>query len=81
MSIHSDPGMQVEDWFKTRGISKQTLIDLKVTEGSEWMPQTQKTENVIKFNYFMGGELTNVKYRDGRKTLSFTKELKKYSII
>ena len=70
-------GTQVEDWFKTRGISKQTLIDLKVTEGPEWMPQTQKTENVIKFNYFMGGELTNVKYRDGRKNFKLYKGAEK----
>ena len=77
VAIHSDPGMQVEDWFKTRGISHQTLIDLKVTEGPEWMPQTQKTENVIKFNYFMGGELTNVKYRDGRKNFKLYKGAEK----
>ena len=72
-----EPGMKVEDWFKTRGISKQTLDDLKVTEGPEWMPQTQKTENVIKFNYFMGGELTNVKYRDGRKNFKLYKGAEK----
>jgi twinkle protein len=76
-AIHDEPGMQVEDWFKTRGISKQTLIDLKVTEGPEWMPQSQKTENVIKFNYFMGGELTNVKYRDGRKNFKLYKGAEK----
>ena len=28
--------------FGTRGISKQTLQDLQVTEGPEWMPQTSK---------------------------------------
>ena len=67
-AIHN-VGTKVEDWFKTRGISKQTLTDLKVSEGPEWMPQTQKSENVIKFNYFMGGELLNVKYRDGKKKL------------
>ena len=72
-----EPGMKVEDWFKTRGISKQTLDDLKVSEGPEWMPQTQKTENVIKFNYFMGGELTNVKYRDGRKNFKLFKGAEK----
>jgi len=72
-----EPGMKVEDWFKTRGISKQTLDDLKVTEGPEWMPQTGKTENVIKFNYFMGGELTNVKYRDGRKNFKLFKGAEK----
>ena len=75
--IHSEPGMQVEDWFKTRGISKQTLADLKVSEGPEWMPQTQKSENVIKFNYFMGGELLNVKYRDGKKNFKLFKGAEK----
>jgi len=77
VAIHNEPGMKVEEWFKTRGISHQTLIDLKVTEGPEWMPQTQKTENVIKFNYFMGGELTNVKYRDGRKNFKLYKGAEK----
>ena len=71
------PGSKVEEWFKTRGISKQTLSDLKVTEGPEWMPQTGKTESVIKFNYFMGGELTNVKYRDGRKNFKLFKGAEK----
>jgi twinkle protein len=76
VAIHS-VGTKVEEWFKARGISKQTLDDLKVTEGPEWMPQTQQTENVIKFNYFMGGELTNVKYRDGRKNFKLFKGAEK----
>ena len=59
--VIKEPGSKVQEWFKTRGISVDTLNDLKVTEGPEWMPQTQKSENVIKFNYFMGGELTNEK--------------------
>tara|TARA_R110002124_G_scaffold140900_3_gene305339 strand:- start:2159 stop:3871 length:1713 start_codon:yes stop_codon:yes gene_type:complete len=71
------PSTAVEDWFKTRGISKQSLIDLKIGEGPEWMPQTQKSENVIKFNYFMGGELLNVKYRDGRKNFKLFKGAEK----
>ena len=77
IAIRAEPGMKVEDWFKTRGISKQTLTDLRVTEGPEWMPQTSKTENVIKFNYFMGGELTNIKYRDGRKNFKLYKGAEK----
>jgi twinkle protein len=68
---------KVIEWFKTRGISAQTLIDLQISEGPEWMPQTGKTENVIKFNYFMGGELTNVKYRDGRKNFKLYKGAEK----
>ena len=72
-----EPGTKVEDWFKTRGISKQTINDLRITEGSEWMPQTQKNENVIKFNYFAGGELVNIKYRDGRKNFKLYKGAEK----
>jgi twinkle protein len=41
------------------------------------MPQTQKSENVIKFNYFIGGELINVKYRDGRKNFKLYKGAEK----
>jgi len=70
-------GSKVVEWFKTRGISQETLINLKVDEGPEYMPQTGKTENVIKFNYFMGGELTNVKYRDGRKNFKLYKGAEK----
>ena len=41
------------------------------------MPQTGKTENVIKFNYFMGGDLVNIKYRDGRKNFKLYKGAEK----
>jgi twinkle protein len=70
-------GMQAEDWFKTRGISKKTLNELKVTAGKEWMPQTSKEENVIEFNYYIGDELVNVKYRDGRKNFKLYKGAEK----
>ena len=68
---------KAEGWFKTRGISKKTLDALRVTEGKEWMPQTQKEENVIEFNYYIGGELTNIKYRDGRKNFKLYKGAEK----
>ena len=67
----------VETWFGTRGISKQTLSDLQVTEGPEFMPQTGKKENTIQFNYLMGGQLVNVKYRDGRKNFKLYKGAEK----
>ena len=73
----TQPGTRVEEWFKTRGISANTLNDLKVTEGPEYMPQTNKSENVIKFNYFMGENLINVKYRDGRKNFKLYKGAEK----
>jgi twinkle protein len=41
------------------------------------MPQTGKTENVIKFNYIMGDQLINVKYRDGRKNFKLYKGAEK----
>ena len=68
---------KVEDWFASRGISKQTLTDLKVSEGMEWMPQTSKSENTIHFNYYMGHDLINIKYRDGRKNFKLFKGAEK----
>jgi len=75
--VLEERGTKVEEWFGTRGISQQTLSDLMVTEGPEFMPQTGKTENVIKFNYFMGDQLINVKYRDGRKNFKLYKGAEK----
>tara|TARA_B110000503_G_scaffold55465_1_gene89039 strand:+ start:6848 stop:8572 length:1725 start_codon:yes stop_codon:yes gene_type:complete len=68
---------KVQEWFQTRGISNDTLKALKVTEGVEYMPQTGKQENAIHFNYFMGDELINVKYRDGRKNFKLYKGAEK----
>jgi twinkle protein len=75
--VHKPPASKVVEWFKTRGISQQTLTDLRIGEGPEYMPQTGKTENVIKFNYFMGDQLINVKYRDGRKNFKLYKGAEK----
>ena len=41
------------------------------------MPQTGKAENTIQFNYYVGGQLTNVKYRDGRKNFKLYKGAEK----
>jgi twinkle protein len=71
------PRTKVAEWFETRGISTQTLIDLKISEGPEYMPQTGKEENTIKFNYFVGNQLINVKYRDGRKNFKLYKGAEK----
>ena len=75
--VVQEVGSKVEEWFKTRGISRKTLHELRVTEGSEYMPQTGKSENVIKFNYFMGDNLINVKYRDGIKNFKLYKGAEK----
>ena len=68
---------KVTEWFESRGISQRTLDDLKVSQGPEWMPQTSKTENTIQFNYIMGDQLINVKYRDGRKNFKLYKGAEK----
>ena len=68
---------KVEEWFSQRGISSKTLTDLQVSEGQEFMPQTGKTENTIQFNYFIGDQLINVKYRDGRKNFKLYKGAEK----
>ena len=62
------------DWFKNRGISKETLELAKVQECKEWMPQTKKEENCIAFNYYRDGELINIKYRDFNKNFKLEKE-------
>ena len=65
------------DWFKTRDISKGTLDKMKVTQGPEFMPQTGSKERTIQFNYYMGDELINVKYRDSRKNFKLYKGAEK----
>lgn len=75
--VKADLSDKVISWFKERGISEKTLVDMKVSEGKEWMPQTRKEENTIQFNYFAGGELINVKYRDGAKNFKLYKGAEK----
>jgi twinkle protein len=71
------PRDKQEEWFKTRGISKETLNNVGVGFGKQFMPQTGKEENTIQFNYFVGGLLTNIKYRDGRKNFKLYKGAEK----
>lgn len=69
-------------WFRNRGISEQTLLALKVTEGQEWMPQKQGQANTVQFNYFRNGELLNTKFRTGDKCFKLCQgaELLPYNI-
>jgi len=68
---------KVTEWFEKRGISQGTLDDLKVGQGPEYMPQTGKKENTIQFNYIIGDQLINIKYRDGRKNFKLYKGAEK----
>jgi len=74
---HKAPSSKVVEWFKSRGISQDTLEALNVSEGPEFMPQTGRNENTIKFNYFMGNQLINIKYRDGAKNFKLYKGAEK----
>ena len=67
----------VINWFSARGISKETLYELQISEGKEFMPQTGKEENAIHFNYFVGDQLVNIKYRDGKKNFKLYKGAEK----
>ena len=64
-------------WCADRGIPQRTLIDFRITEERQWLPQTGKEENCIVFNYFEGEELVNKKFRDGRKNFSQSKDGKR----
>ena len=68
---------KVVAWFDGRGVSLQTLKDLRISEGLEFMPQTSKQENTIQFNYYIGSQLVNIKYRDGRKNFKLYKGAEK----
>ena len=68
---------KVIKWFESRGISNNTLVKMKITEGKEFMPQTGKEENTIQFNYFINNELINIKYRDGKKNFKLVKGAEK----
>lgn len=51
------------EWFKTRGISKETIDAMKIVEGTHVMPQSGKAETTIQFPFYLKDELINVKYR------------------
>lgn len=65
---------KIVEWFLKRNISQKTLLDMKVSEGKEFMPQVDAERNVICFNYFRDGKLINVKYRDGDKNFKMVKD-------
>ncbi len=68
---------KTEEWFKTRGISINTLQALNVKASDEFMPQTGKEESVIEYRYYMGDQLINIKYRDARKNFKLYKGAEK----
>ncbi len=65
----------VVNWFKDqRGISKETLEKLKITDSNRWMPKAKANINVIEFNYYLFDELINIKSRGKNKDFMFGKD-------
>lgn len=56
-----------------RKINQNTLIDLKVTDSIEFMPQLNTECLSINFNYFRNSELVNIKYRGKNKSFKLHK--------
>lgn len=61
--------------FEKRGISNNTLLYMKVTSSTEWMPGCDDggKVGVICFNYYRDEELVNIKYRSQNKTFRMEK--------
>lgn len=65
---------RVVDWFLQRNINQDTLVQMKVTESTEWMPQVQGNRGTLNFNYFREGVLINTKFRDRDKNFKMVKD-------
>lgn len=65
--VPQTPEDRVYGWFAKRGISKPTLDRVGVSYGKAWMPQVEDYVGTIQFPFKRGGEVINVKYRDGQK--------------
>lgn len=74
---------KVVKWFESRGISQQTLKNARISDCITNMPTKNgvKKRTAIMFNYYLDGELINVKYRDAEKTSNLYPAQKRYSTI
>lgn len=61
-------------WFEDRSISNNTLLRHGITEAKEWMPQHEKEVNCICFNYYVGEDLVNIKFRGPQKAFKMVKD-------
>lgn len=51
------------EWFLKRNIPQAVLVQMKIGDGTEWMPQAGNKIPVIMFPYFRDGHLINTKFR------------------
>lgn len=59
----SEFGNSFIEYFKGRGISENALHEAKVTQETEYFREKNGNVGCIGFNYYLNGELVNVKYR------------------
>lgn len=62
------------EFFKNRGISKETLFDTNVRGCTKWMPQTQAETDVLAFQFIKKNMRVNTKYRTLDKNMSQDKD-------
>ncbi|MGG7664026.1 toprim domain-containing protein [Dyadobacter sp. BHUBP1] len=67
-------------FFKSRGIAERTLEFFQINESKEWMQEDQGVKAgitaCINFNYYLGKELINVKFRASGKRFRLYKDAK-----
>lgn len=63
-------------WFESRKISQKTLSKMKISFDKVWMPAVEKELPAVQFNYFMDGELVNIKSRSQQKDFALVPKAK-----
>ena len=73
-SAESGLSEKARSYLNGRGITDEVLKRNQITDGPEFMPQTQKEVNAIRFPYFKDGEVVNILFRDGEKNIRLFKD-------
>lgn len=60
-------------WLRGRGIADAAIARANLASRRVWMPQADAERECIAFPYTLGGEVVNVKYRDGNKNFRMEK--------
>jgi twinkle protein len=80
--VRPEPRAQVAtakilEYFENRKITAETVKKFDVSESIEWMPQDQKEHKVVCFNYYLDGELINIKFKTSDKMFKMVKDARK----
>ncbi len=68
---------KVLEYFAGRGITPEVLAANRVGYGMAWMPGPNAEVTCIQLPYIKGGNVVNVKYRDGKKNFRQAKDAEK----